>query len=93
MKITQRETRGLNWFVREMEKKLEANFYKREWCFCSLQYLSMRLTQEKKELARAIKKKDKKRIIEECADVANFAMMIADNTHHEIEEEVKEVGG
>jgi len=78
---------SLLWFAREMEKKLEVNSDKEGWCFCSLQYLSMRLTQEKKELARAIKKKDKKRIIEECADVANFAMMIADNTKNEIEDE------
>lgn len=70
---------SLIWFAREMEKRLEANDHKTGWGSCSLQYLSMRLTQERRELERAIKNKDIKNVIEECADIANFAMMIADN--------------
>jgi len=69
---------SLLWFAREMEKKLAANSHKGGWHHCSLQYLSMRLTQERKELQKAIKSKDVNDIIGECADVANFAMMIAD---------------
>ena len=78
---------SLIWFAREMDKKLEANSHKSGWSDCTLQYLSMRLTQERKELANAIRQKNKKRIIEECTDVANFAMMIAENTNTEIENE------
>lgn len=70
---------SLLWFAGQMEKRLEANEDKGHWGNCSLQYLTMRLTQERKELARAIKKKDIHNVIEECADIANFAMMIADN--------------
>jgi len=72
----------LAWFVKEMKKKLRANNHKGGWEDCSLQYLSMRLTQERKELALAIKTKDKNKVIAECADIANFAMMIADITRN-----------
>lgn len=66
------------WFADKMEAKLKANDHKGYWGKCELQYLSMRLTQERKELYDAIESKDSDRIISECADVANFSMMIAD---------------
>lgn len=63
-----------------MEQKLKENSWKGGWKNCDLQYLSMRLTQEKKELIKAVKdKKSKEEVWREAADVANFAMMIADN--------------
>lgn len=74
---------SLIWFAGEMEKRLEANDHKTGWQFATLQYLSMRLTQERKELERAIKNKDIKNVVEECADIANFAMMIADNVNED----------
>lgn len=66
------------WFAERMEAKLAKNDHKGGWNNCELQYLSMRLKQERKELTEAIKSKDAQRIIDECADIANFAMMIAD---------------
>lgn len=69
---------SVNWFSSRMEAKLAANDHKGGWRNCELQYLSMRLTQERKELTDAIASKDAERIINECADIANFAMMIAD---------------
>lgn len=69
---------SVRWFATKMEAKLAKNDHKRGWAGCELQYLSMRLTQERKELTDAIKSKDKQRIIDECADIANFALMIAD---------------
>lgn len=69
---------SVRWFAERMEAKLAKNDHKGGWQNCELQYLSMRLTQERKELTEAIKSKDKQRIIDECADIANFAMMIAD---------------
>lgn len=66
------------WFAEMMEAKLAKNDHKGGWNNCDLQYLSMRLTQERKELTEAIKSRNKQRIIDECADIANFAMMIAD---------------
>jgi len=76
-------------FTNDMELKLCKNDHKDHWSGMSLQYLSMRLTQERKELERAIKSKDAIKIVEECADVANFAMMIADNARRDSKEEKK----
>ena len=70
---------SVQWFAEEMERKLQRNDHKSGWRGEALQYLSMRLTQERKEFADALASKDKERIISECADIANFAMMIADN--------------
>ena len=69
---------SVDWFAKQMERKLKINDYKGGWKKCELQYLSMRLTQERKELTDAIASKDFQKIIDECADIANFAMMIAD---------------
>jgi hypothetical protein len=63
-------------FALLMEAKLRANDFKRHWSCSSLQYLSARLTQERKELSEAIATRTG--VGEECADIANFAMMIAD---------------
>jgi hypothetical protein len=70
----------LQKFAEAMEKILEyQDRYKSGWENCTLQYLSMRLTQERKELAEAFQKKDKEAIKHECCDIANFCMMIYDN--------------
>ena len=66
-------------FADAMETKLRANDWKSHWSGCTKQYLSMRLTQEREELRRAIADGDADQIIAEAADVANFAMMLADN--------------
>jgi hypothetical protein len=77
MKITDLDVRPeVARFALLMEAKLRANDHKRPWRHCPLQYLSMRLTQERKELAEAIATKTG--VGEECADIANFAMMVAD---------------
>lgn len=68
----------LSNFIVAMDVKLKKNAWKDPWYNCSLQYLSMRLTQERKELCRALKFDDPKKVLEEAADVANFAMMLAD---------------
>lgn len=66
-------------FAQAMEQKLKENDYKGHWDHCSMQYLSMRLTQEREELRRAVERADSKEVLREAADVANFAMMIAEN--------------
>ena len=63
-------------FALEMESKLRANDHKAHWRECSLDYLLTRLEQEALELREAINCGDG--VIGEAADVANFAMMIAD---------------
>ncbi len=66
------------WFADAMERKLRENDHKRHWRDMPLQYLSMRLTQERKELYAAIASGDAAKVLDESADVANFAMMVAD---------------
>ena len=65
------------WFANEMERQLEENGCKLGWERCTDKWLLKRLRQEVEELEQAVKKG--KNVVEEAADVANFAMMIADN--------------
>lgn len=65
-------------FADAMERKLRANDWKGHWRSCRMQYLSMRLTQERKELYAAIASGDAAKVLDEAADIANFAMMVAD---------------
>lgn len=66
-------------FALAMEDKLRQNDHKGGWDDCSKQYLAMRLTQEREELRSAIARGDPPEdIMKEAADIANFAMMVAD---------------
>ena len=63
-----------------MQKELDNNSHKMGWALCDLNWLLERAEEEIKELRQAVKKnKSIKRVISECADVANFMMMFADN--------------
>lgn len=64
-------------FALLMEAKLRLNDHKRHWSKCADDYLFGRLKDEVEELHIALTFHH--RVIEECVDVANFAMMIADN--------------
>jgi hypothetical protein len=82
--ITPRD--DVRWFAVEMETKLRANDHKGHWRNCDFPYLDRRLDEEIKELKSALSRLDhpvtpeqRQRVIAEAADVANFAMMIADN--------------
>lgn len=69
----------VQWFAKQMESKLQANDHKQHWSKCHPDYLIHRLYQEANELWRAIEqKKTAHEVIQEAADVANFAMMLAD---------------
>lgn len=63
-------------FAEAMEMALQENAWKGHWRHCTGTYLFNRLRGEVNELARA---KDAAERLKEAADVANFAMMIADN--------------
>jgi len=65
-------------FARDMERKLKANEHKSHWSGMTPPWLLRRLRAETNELARALKAKNAKRVIDESADVGNFAMMLAD---------------
>jgi NTP pyrophosphatase (non-canonical NTP hydrolase) len=84
---------AVQWFAGEMEEKLRKNDHRGPdgWKGCRFDYLTGRLMQEMMEVFRElwranadtrIAKIDSevaRKITDECADVANFAMMIADN--------------
>ncbi|MGW8286399.1 MAG: hypothetical protein ACWGPR_11845 [Candidatus Deferrimicrobiaceae bacterium] len=62
-----------------MRHKLDANMHKAHWSTVDNKWLLERLRQEWHELEEALIAGDRVAILSECADVANFAMMIADN--------------
>jgi NTP pyrophosphatase (non-canonical NTP hydrolase) len=71
-------------FADAMEERLRANDHKRGWDSCTMGYLRQRLKGEMGELFDEIDKQQKATcrdtgaVNREAADVANFAMMIAD---------------
>lgn len=66
-------------FAAHMQSKLEENAHKGGWDDDSAEELLARLVEETRELRTAIRKgKPKAEVVEEAADVANFAMMIAE---------------
>ncbi|WP_407310556.1 hypothetical protein [Desulfosporosinus sp. SB140] len=81
----------VKWFAGEMKKTLQENDHKGGWDNCSLWYLIGRLREETIELEEVLHRTrfDKTKLteaIKEATDVANFAMMIANNTLKELEE-------
>lgn len=68
----------LIWFSNNMERVLRSNDHKGGWRECSNSYLLMRIIEEIGELMKAIEYGNCS-VVDECVDVANFAMMIADN--------------
>lgn len=84
--------RAQNWFAGVMIDKMMKNTHKTGWKDMSLDYLAFRIEAERNELRLALV--DLKNnwstgmfggdayidaVIDECADIANFAMMCADN--------------
>jgi NTP pyrophosphatase (non-canonical NTP hydrolase) len=67
-----------------MVNKLDANAHKEHWSCATSLYLLERLREEVLELATALDGGDNTSIRDEAADVANFAMMIADNCNPRI---------
>jgi len=66
-------------FADRMEKKLSVNDHKRGWMKCSYGYLLRRLDNEVSELKSSLnEQRGAEWVANECADIANFAMMIAD---------------
>jgi len=75
-------------FSFEMESKLRENDHKGGWEDCDPLELFDRLLEEKNELYDALLKPgNPEHVIKECADVANFAMMIASNVMRRINDE------
>lgn len=70
---------SVKWFAQRMEQKLRDNDHKDHWSNSSQGYLIGRIADELKELKSAKFINDR---IDECTDIANFAMMVADNANH-----------
>lgn len=68
--------REVRWFAEQMELKLQDNDDKTHWSLSTNGYLQGRIADELKELQDTKWPVEK---LEECVDVANFAMMLADN--------------
>ena len=80
----------LGWSMGQMGEKLDANSFKRGHGYETISWQLNRLKQEAVELEDALERAKhqddidhgrahmKDRVVKECADVANFAMFIAD---------------
>lgn len=77
-KGTKHYSKIILWFGEEMRQRLLLNRYKTGWDRLSMSDLKRHLTEEVKELYYAMDIGDQDNIRKEAADVANFAMMIAD---------------
>lgn len=80
-------------FASQMEAKMKENDDRNGWEYEGYLWLLSRLKQETKELKLAIKcairlecRANLSEVIREAADVANFAMMIADNAKTNLKE-------
>jgi len=68
------------WFATEMEVVLQENNHKGGWVNCHVLDLLSKLQEEISELITAIREGESEDVIKECVDIANYAMMIADNS-------------
>ena len=75
----QKPREPLRWFAEYQEQVLSMNDGKGGWGTMTRAWLLARLDQERDELLLAMHDGDPAAIMKEAADVANFAMMIADN--------------
>jgi len=80
MKDLKRDLKAVDEFKRQMLRKLGENTDKKHWLKCSYEYLLDRLKEEVGELEEILLSDGipHKKVILECADIANFSMMIAD---------------
>ena len=73
----------LQWFATEMEAKLSENDGKGGWLENDYSYLLKMLKEEVDELEKAlIDCSNDPEVVREAADIANYAMMIADKVRH-----------
>lgn len=71
----------LHWFADHMEAKLADNDHKGGWLNEYVEFFLTRMDEEYQELLNVLINGDAESAIAECADIANFAMMLADNLH------------
>jgi len=77
--MSKRDLSAVGRFADRMREKLRENEHKPHWADCSPTWLLDRLFDEANELRDELRdSQDAGAVARECADVANFAMMIAD---------------
>lgn len=70
---------AVNRLAGYMIEKLQKNAHKGDWLQCDLEFLFRRLEDERQELTSAVESGlHPEEVLREAADVANFAMMIAE---------------
>ena len=74
----------LKLLTKEMKSKIDRDEQKGTWENVPIGRLLEMLKVEVKELENALLSEPKDNIIKECADVANFAMMIAGNSRRKL---------
>lgn len=75
---------SVQWFATVMEVNLRGNDHKGGWEEEPFQYFVDRMKDEMEEIEEAMVgtcKSDMMDAVNECADLANFAMMLAENAH------------
>lgn len=84
---------SVKWFASEMIKTLTLprNMAKAHWSMATKDFLFDSLRAEVKELKWAMENGSTDLIVHEATDIANFAMMIADNARYEGNEDGEEV--
>jgi hypothetical protein len=70
--------RAIDHFAGAMRTKVALNAHKGDWLKTTDAYLLQRLRQETEELSGALATGQRSKVESEAADVANFAMMLAD---------------
>ena len=87
--VTGNEPRAcVQWFATMMELKLQKHDNKSGWINSTPEELMDRVWNEFEELTQAlVTDADPRDIIKECADVANFCMMIADLMKRRLKDE------
>lgn len=83
-------------FAEEMEEQLQANEHKGGWKSCDEDCLWDELTKNITILDFALANSDTPEVLRRCANIANFAMMIADNfggLMQKVETTATEAGG
>lgn len=80
-------------FAENMRRKLRQNEHKGSWLGVRPEHYVMRIMDEVDELQTALALGDPKAIIDECADIANFAMFIADGLERRSSTPVEQIIG
>lgn len=78
-RLAEEDEQAVRRFADDMTGKLQANAHKAHWSTVTTGWLFARLIHEVSELGHVLDDGTPAMIRSECADIANFAMMISEN--------------